>query len=287
MPVPHPTHNRKSIQSRPGRQRPRHSERPCPESSRALTIALPSRSSKLTLSAISSFETSIRMTSFFASTELTGACPAGAPCRRPLRAIRQKSHRAGCSSDPIVPSPMKRGAQALGGARNGYILGPSTAQMARPLNTHRGSLAGDASWGSEPAGGKTVRHRVLLVEDHAGFAEATAALMRQHGLDVSIATSGGDALKMAEECNPVLVLCDLTLPDMTGLDVVQALRARRGANDWLAVILSAMSANDLRDIENRTRTSDITLMLPKPLTSPILDDLIARLEALRPSVGSA
>jgi CheY-like chemotaxis protein len=128
---------------------------------------------------------------------------------------------------------------------------------------------------------------VLLVEDHAGFAEAAAALIRHHGLDVSIATSGGDALKMAEECDPALVLCDLTLPDMTGLDVVQALRARRDANDWLAVILSAMSANDLRDIENRTRTSDITLMLPKPLTSLILSDLITRIEALRPSVGSA
>ena len=131
-----------------------------------------------------------------------------------------------------------------------------------------------------------MRHRVLLVEDHAGFAEATAALMRHHGLDVSIATSGGDALKMAEECNPVLVLCDLRLPDMTGLDVVQALRARRGASDWLAVILSATSANDLRAIEGQTRTIDIALMLPKPLTSPILSDLIARLEALRPSVGS-
>ena len=132
-----------------------------------------------------------------------------------------------------------------------------------------------------------MRHRVLLVEDHADFAEATAALMRHHGLDVSIATSGGDALKQAEECNPVLVLCDLTLPDMTGLDVLRALRARRGANDWLPVILSARSANDLREIEGHTKTSDITLLLPKPLTSPIIIDLIARLEALRPSVGSA
>ena len=159
--------------------------------------------------------------------------------------------------------------------------------MARPLNTDKGGLAGDTSWGSEPAGGKAARHRVLLVEDHAGFAEATAILMRHHGLDVSIATSGGEALKLAEECNPVLVLCDLTLPDMTGLDVVRALRARRGANDCLAVILSAMSANDLREIEDHTRTSEITLWLPKPLTSPILIDLIARLDALRSSVGSA
>jgi len=111
--------------------------------------------------------------------------------------------------------------------------------------------------------------------------------MRHHGLDVSIATSGVDALKMAEECNPVLVLCDLALPDMTGLDVVQALRARRGANDWLAVIFSAMSASDLREIEGHIKPSHVTLLLPKPLTSPMLSDLIARLEALRPSVGSA
>lgn len=158
--------------------------------------------------------------------------------------------------------------------------------MARSLNTDKSGFDGDASWGSEPEGDKA-RHRVLLVEDHAGFAEATAALMRHHGLDVLIATSGGDALKVAEECNPVLVLCDLALPDMTGLDVVQALRARRGANDWLAVILSARSANELREIEGHTKASEITLFFPKPLTSPILIDLIARLEALRPSVGSA
>lgn len=131
------------------------------------------------------------------------------------------------------------------------------------------------------------RHRVLLVEDHAGFAEAAAALMRHHGLDVSIATSGGEALKLADECNPVLVLCDMSLPDMAGLDVVQALRARRGANDWLAVIISARSANDLREIEGHSKTSENTLFLPKPLTTPILIDLIARLEALRPSVDSA
>jgi CheY-like chemotaxis protein len=88
-------------------------------------------------------------------------------------------------------------------------------------------------------------------------------------------------LKLAEECNPVLVVCDLTLPDMTGLDVVKALRARRGANDCLTVILSAMSANNLSEIEGHPRTSEITLFLPKPLTGPILIDLIARLEALR------
>ena len=131
------------------------------------------------------------------------------------------------------------------------------------------------------------RHRVLLVEDHAALAEATAALIRLHGLDVSIAVSGAEALKLAEEYHPVLVLCDLTLPDMTGLDVVQALRAQRGANDWLAVILSAMSPTHLREMEGHPHASDILLFLPKPLTRPMLIDLIGRLDALRPSAGSA
>jgi CheY-like chemotaxis protein len=158
--------------------------------------------------------------------------------------------------------------------------------MARPTNSdRRGQAPGAASSGSEPAVGKPGRHRVLLVEDHADMAEATAELMRHHGLDVSIASSGGDALKVAEEFNPVLVLCDLALPDMTGLDVVQALRARPGPTDLLIVIFSAMSAGALRDFEGQTKASGITLFLPKPLTSDILIDLVSRLDALRPSVG--
>ena len=48
---------------------------------------------------------------------------------------------------------------------------------------------------------------MLLVEDHADLAEATAVLMRLHGLDVSIASSGRQALSLAEALDPALVLC--------------------------------------------------------------------------------
>ena len=67
------------------------------------------------------------------------------------------------------------------------------------------------SSGSVPAVGQPGRHRALLVEDHAALAEATAELMRLHGLQVRVAATGGDALKTAEEFNPVLILCDLML----------------------------------------------------------------------------
>ena len=157
--------------------------------------------------------------------------------------------------------------------------------MGRPADPHRPGQLPDTPPGPAPATGEPARYRALLVEDHADLAEATAELMRLHGLDVSIASSGGDALQAAEEFDPVLVVCDLALSDMTGLDVLQALRSRRGANDLLTVILSAMSVDDLRAIEADTRASGITLFCPKPLTNQILIDLIARLGALRPPGG--
>jgi two-component system OmpR family response regulator len=121
-------------------------------------------------------------------------------------------------------------------------------------------------------------HRVLLVEDHAALGEATAALMRFHGLEVRVATTGGDALRMAEEFNPVLILCDMMLPDMAGLDVAQAVRARRPASDVLIAILTAMSTDGLSAVEGKT--TGVDLFLSKPLTNNTLLALVARLALL-------
>jgi len=124
---------------------------------------------------------------------------------------------------------------------------------------------------------------VLLVEDHVASAEASAEFMRLHGLQVQVASSGREALKIAEEFHPALVLCDMSLPDITGLDVAQALRARRGANDLLIAMLTAMSADDLRELEGHTKGRGVNVYLSKPLTSETLADLLSRLEVLRRS----
>jgi CheY-like chemotaxis protein len=123
--------------------------------------------------------------------------------------------------------------------------------------------------------------RVLLVEDHAALAEATAELMRHHGLEVQVATTGADALKMAKEFNPVLVLCDMMLPDMAGLDVAHVLRAKERTSDLLIAILTARSVDDLREFEGHTRTRAVNLFLSKPLTEQTLTELLSHLEVLR------
>ena len=60
------------------------------------------------------------------------------------------------------------------------------------------------------------RCRVLLIEDHAPLAEATAEFIRSKGLDVRIASTGREALETAAVFHPEIVLCDLSLPDMPG-----------------------------------------------------------------------
>jgi len=123
--------------------------------------------------------------------------------------------------------------------------------------------------------------RVLLVEDHAALAEATAELMRHHGLEVRVATSGADALKMAEEFNPVLILCDMMLPDMAGLDVARFLRAK-GTSNFLIAMLTARSAEALREFEGHTRTGEVNLFLSKPLTTETLTGLLSEFKVLQP-----
>src|SRR5262250_2222221 len=109
-------------------------------------------------------------------------------------------------------------------------------------------------------------HRVLLIEDHEPLAEATAEFMRAWGLEVRIASTGSTAVEMAEAFKPEIVLCDMRLPDMPGLDVAQALRATSGAKDALIVMHTAMTERDLRLVE-RHADSPVNLFFPKPLTT--------------------
>lgn len=138
------------------------------------------------------------------------------------------------------------------------------------------------SAGAVLAAGKPARHRALLVEDHPALAEATAELMRLHGLEVRVATTGRDALEMAEVFAPVLILCDMRLPDMTGLEVAEALRARCKGNDCLIAIITATSADCLREFEGRATPRGVNLFLSKPLTNETLFGLLSELKALQP-----
>ena len=68
--------------------------------------------------------------------------------------------------------------------------------------------------------------RVLVVEDEASFVEALSAGLRREGFALDIARDGREALDRFEACRPDVVLLDVMLPRVSGLDVCREIRSR-------------------------------------------------------------
>jgi two-component system response regulator RegX3 len=68
--------------------------------------------------------------------------------------------------------------------------------------------------------------RVLLAEDEESFVDALVVGLEREGFAITVARDGADALEQFIENPPDLVLLDVMLPKMSGLDVCRAIRAR-------------------------------------------------------------
>jgi two-component system response regulator RegX3 len=67
---------------------------------------------------------------------------------------------------------------------------------------------------------------VLVVEDEASFVEALTIGLRREGFDVVVAVDGAEALEVFDDVQPDLVLLDVMLPKVSGVDVCRQLRKR-------------------------------------------------------------
>lgn len=68
--------------------------------------------------------------------------------------------------------------------------------------------------------------RILVVEDEESFSDPLAYLLRKEGYDVAIAETGPEALEEMARTGADLVLLDLMLPGLSGIDVCRTLRQR-------------------------------------------------------------
>ena len=90
--------------------------------------------------------------------------------------------------------------------------------------------------------------RVLVVDDDFMVARLHSSVVaRQPGFEVAgVASTGADALRAVAETKPDLVLLDIYLPDMTGLEVLRRLRGSNGAAVDVIVISAARDLDTLR-----------------------------------------
>jgi two-component system response regulator RegX3 len=70
------------------------------------------------------------------------------------------------------------------------------------------------------------RPTVLVVEDEASYVEALTIGLTREGFNVEVAVDGADALMKFEDVQPDLVLLDVMLPKMSGIDVCRLMRKR-------------------------------------------------------------
>ncbi len=66
--------------------------------------------------------------------------------------------------------------------------------------------------------------RILVIDDEESIRRALQSILSLRKYDVTLASGGADGIEEAIETNPELVILDLSLPDMDGLDVCRELR---------------------------------------------------------------
>jgi two-component system response regulator TctD len=117
--------------------------------------------------------------------------------------------------------------------------------------------------------------RILLVEDHLELSHWLAKALREARLTVETATNGFDADTLLHTQDYALVILDLTLPQMDGLDVLKRLRARSGTRGKTPVLILT-ARGDLGD-----RVRGLNLGADDYLAKPFEQvELEARMKAL-------
>ena len=121
--------------------------------------------------------------------------------------------------------------------------------------------------------------KVLVVDDEPQILRALRINLRARGYDVEVAADGAEALRVAATLQPELVVLDLGLPDLDGLDVIHGLRG------WTAVPIIVLSG--------RSGSSDKVAALDAGaddyVTKPFgVDELLARIRSVtRRAAGQA
>ena len=93
---------------------------------------------------------------------------------------------------------------------------------------------------TDPSGGRDrPSKRVLVIEDDANILLSLEFVLEREGYDVRSATSGREGLTAMQRDRPDLVILDLMLPGLSGVDVLRRIRAADHTRTLPVVILSS------------------------------------------------
>jgi len=135
-----------------------------------------------------------------------------------------------------------------------------------------------------PATPPVAEHHVLLVEDNAVNREIASRILTRAGIPLAIAEGGLAAIDMAERQRFSLVLMDIEMPDLDGLQTMQRLRSLPGWDRGTPIV--ALTAHALADTRQKLISAGFDDYLAKPFHGRALIALVTGWLAKRAAQGS-
>jgi len=114
---------------------------------------------------------------------------------------------------------------------------------------------------------------VLVVDDNPTNLKLMAYLLQAKGYDVRTAPDAESALDVVRAEPPALILMDLQLPGMDGLELTRQLKASPAFRD---IVIIAVTAYAMKGDEERARAAGCDGYVPKPVDTRALPRLVAR-----------
>ncbi|MFZ5668201.1 MAG: response regulator [Pseudomonadota bacterium] len=176
----------------------------------------------------------------------------------------------------ILLRPEERGriARSRAAGFSGYLIKPLRPLSVAARVLAAGGAAPRAATGAEDeriAEAAAPGARVLLAEDNPINAFLAGVLLQREGAKVDRAGSGAEALAAASAAPYDLILMDLRMPDLSGIEAARALRAR-----GVTTPIVALTADAFEDDRRACLAAGMNDFLVKPLTEPALRAALAR-----------
>jgi DNA-binding NtrC family response regulator len=132
----------------------------------------------------------------------------------------------------------------------------------------------------ENALGRRPGQKILLADDDPDSLEGLRALLEAWGYEVEIARDGRAALEQISAERPAVVITDVIMPRMTGLELLEAIR-----RDSSALPVIVMTAHGTVEARRHAATMGAVAYLPKPIDTSHLKSVLVR--ALAGTKGEA
>jgi CheY-like chemotaxis protein len=123
---------------------------------------------------------------------------------------------------------------------------------------------------------------ILVVDDNAANLRLLRVLLEREGYEVQTAEHAEDALRVLSKFKPRLILMDIQLPGMDGLELTRRLKNDMKTKD---IVILALTASSARDDEEKALAAGCSGSVAKPIDVSSLPRVIAACLASRPAMG--